>query len=448
MFRFPNISIIALLLAIPAFSQVENSGAVPAASGPAVEDDRMVTPPSVSDQPYSTQFASETRSNFVQGGVTFTTAYSDNVLGSTQGSAVSDVSYSIAPTLSLDRTDTRLHSVFSYSPGFTFYQHTSERNQADHNIAADLSYRLSPHVTLDVRDTFRKSSDFFNQFNPGTTNQVNGGTQTPAVAVVPPLANQLTNNGSVGLTYQFARNAMVGIGGQFNYLHYPDLTQVPGLYDSNAAAGQAYYTHRLSSRHYVGASYQYQKTLAYPVDQRSETETQTGQLFYTIFLSPTWSASVSGGAQYTNLLFTPFPLITQWSPTGSASLSWQSPHTAFVAGYSRSVSAGGGLVGAYDNSSANASLRRQLLRTWSAGLSGNYAIYKALEPGVFPGSQDGHSISGGFSVQHQLSQHVSLDAGYNYLHQSYNNVAAIAGAPDTNRAWISVSYQFSRPLGR
>jgi hypothetical protein len=148
------------------------------------------------------------------------------------------------------------------------------------------------------------------------------------------------------------------------------------------------------------------------------------------------------------VLFTPFPLLHQWSPTGTASIAWQGLRNSFAAGYSHTVSAGGGLVGAYNNSSATATARRQLLRTWSGGISASYAIYKALEPGVFPGSQDGHSISGGISLQHQLSQHLNLEGGYTYLHQSYNNIAAIAGAPDTNRAWISISYQFSRPLGR
>jgi hypothetical protein len=38
--------------------------------------------------------------------------------------------------------------------------------------------------------------------------------------------------------------------------------------------------------------------------------------------------------------------------------------------------------------------------------------------------------------------------GYTRLHQSFNGIAAIATTPDTNREFISISYQFSRPLGR
>ena len=113
---------------------------VPAASGPLISaitsndnsETPMLTPPPVSGQSYPVAPASQERSNYVRGGVTFTSAYSDNVLGATGPSSapVSDVSYSMWPTLALDETTTRLHWTVNYAPGFTFYQRTSARNQA------------------------------------------------------------------------------------------------------------------------------------------------------------------------------------------------------------------------------------------------------------------------------------------------------------------------------
>ena len=91
----------------------------------------MLAPPPVSGANYPVAFTSEERSNYLRGGVTFNTAYSDNVLGATSsGLPVSDVSYSVWPTIALDATTPRLHSVLSYAPGFTFYQRTSSRNEA------------------------------------------------------------------------------------------------------------------------------------------------------------------------------------------------------------------------------------------------------------------------------------------------------------------------------
>src|ERR1039458_7149995 len=66
--------------------------------------DRMLTPPPVSGANYPLSFASEERANYLRGGVTFNTAYSDNVLGSTSTNPVSEVSYSVWPTLELDKT--------------------------------------------------------------------------------------------------------------------------------------------------------------------------------------------------------------------------------------------------------------------------------------------------------------------------------------------------------
>ena len=34
------------------------------------------------------------------------------------------------------------------------------------------------------------------------------------------------------------------------------------------------------------------------------------------------------------------------------------------------------------------------------------------------------------------------------LHQNYNAIAFVTTAPNSDRVYISVSYQFTRPLGR
>ena len=44
-----------------------------------------------------------------------------------------------------------------------------------------------------------------------------------------------------------------------------------------------------------------------------------------------------------------------------------------------------------------------------------------------------------------VGEHVNLQAGYTRLHQTYSFFSA---NPDTNREWVSISYQFARPLGR
>jgi hypothetical protein len=425
---------------------------VPAAdttAAPAVVEDRMQTPPPVSGAAYPTTYAAEERSNYLRGGLTFTTAYSDNVLGGTTINPVSDVSYAIFPNIALDETTPRLHWVLSYSPGFTFYQRVSSRNQENQNVAIDFKYRLSPHVTLSLRDSFQKSSSVLDQPDLASAGAVTGGTQGTGLAIIAPLADQLTNNGNAELTYQFSANGMIGASGTFTNLHYSNPAQVPGLADSSTQGGSAFYSHRLSKKHYIGASYQYQRLLTYPSGAaQNETQTHTVLAFYTLYLRPNLSISFSAGPQHTDAFQFPLSSAQSWSPAASASVGWQAQHTNVAASYSRTVSGGGGLQGAFHTNTANLSLRQQLSRNWSGQVVGAYSIYKTLTPLFIPPSLGGHSISGSASLHRNLGQHFSAEAGYTRLHQSYGNIAAITTAPDTNREWLSISYQFARPLGR
>ena len=293
--RFEKICVGLLLsaAAVPLWSQVDNSPTQPVAaygtgSGTENTDSRMMAPPPVSGQSYPQVPTSQERSNYLQAGVTFSTAYSDNIVGSTGSNSgpVSDESYSVFPTLALNETTTRLHFILTYAPGFTFYQHTSSLNQANQNASIDFQYRLSPHVTFSARDGFQKSSSVFNQPSLGTAGSVSGGIQEPNQSVIAPVASQLNNSGNVGITYQFAANGMIGGSGTFTNLHYLDPAQVPGLYDSSSQGGSAFYAYRISKMHYIGVTYQYQRLLSYPAPGTNETQTHSLLLLYTLYATP------------------------------------------------------------------------------------------------------------------------------------------------------------------
>jgi hypothetical protein len=200
--------------------------------------------------------------------------------------------------------------------------------------------------------------------------------------------------------------------------------------------------------HYLGLTYQYQQILAYPLQGRSETQTHGILAFYTVYLNPHLSLSLSGGPQYAEVGLAPFPATHSWSPAATASLGWQQGLTSFAASYSRTVTGGGGLIGAYHSNSAAGSVRRQLTRNWNAGVSANYSIYKDVSPLFLLANTAGHTVSGTASIQRLFGEHLSAEAGYTRMYQSYGDIAIISATPNTNRGWISISYQFSRPLGR
>jgi hypothetical protein len=407
----------------------------------------MLTPPPVSGEAFSTTPLSEMRSNYLRAGLTVNTAYSNNVLAGASTNPVSDVSYSIWPTLGLDETTSRLRSVLTYSPGFTFYGRTSADNATDQNVYLNLQYRLSPHVTASVRDNFQKSSNIFNRPDLPSAG-IYGAPQVPTIAAIPPIADLLNNTAHAELTYQFSASSMIGASGMFTNLHYPDPTQVPGLYDSSSQGGSAFYSHRLSAKHYIGLTYHYSRILAYSVDTQSETQTNAILAFYTIYLKPNLSLSLSGGPQHSDIAQAPQPSFRSWSPAVSTSLGWQGRHATFAASYSRIVTGGGGLIGAFNSNTANALVHWQIARTWNLDSGVGYAIFESLTPFLSSADQGGHSVSGSISLRHQLGEHFNAALGYTRLHQSYSGIAVLSTNPDTNREYISLSYQFTRPLGR
>ena len=272
--------------------------------------------------------------------------------------------------------------------------------------------------------------------------------------MIAPISPFLSNSGNVGLSYQFALNGMVGASGTFSNLHFFNSAEVTGLADSNSQGGSVFYSLRAARLHYFGVTYQYQRLASSSATQgESETQTHAILFYYTLYPTPTLTLSVFGGPQHSNTVQgalggLPLPSAVAWNPSIGGSLSWQGQRTNVAVSYSHAISGGGGLSGAVKSDSANLSLRRQLARTFDASLSGGYAQNNILGSPLFGGSSDGHTISGTASLSKQLGEHLNLQIGYTRLHQHYSSVAVLAATPDTNRESISVSYTFSRPLGR
>jgi hypothetical protein len=429
---------------------LDNQTAVPD-TGADTTAERMITPPPVSSLAYPLVLTSQERSNYLRGGLFFMSAYTDNALGSVGPAPLSDVSYSVDPFIAINHATTREQLVLTYAPGFTFYQRFSTLDHADQNASIRLAYRLSPHVTFTASDVFQNTSDVFNQPFPENTGVVNAGPELPNFSVIAPLANQLSNAGNVGLTYQFELNDMIGGSGTFTNLHYANPNQVRGLFDSSSQAGLGFWAHRLSRRQYFGVTYQYQRLLAHPTLGFAETQTHAPLLFYSVYPANGLILSFFGGPQYSNTIqLSPQPPLARWTPAGGSSLSWLGRSTSVAVGYVHVISSSPGLEAAVKLDGGTASIRRQLTKNLSASISGGYTQNDIL--GNFNASSlgllNGHSISGTASLQQQFGQQVVLQLGYMRLRQDYSGVPILALTPNTNRELLSVTYRFDRALGR
>jgi hypothetical protein len=435
-----------LIIAMPAVSQV-----VPAATGPAEnfgDEYRMPIPPMVSGQAFPTSTLAETRSNYLNAGISFQSGYYQNLLPGYGAAPINDFGYSITPTIQIDQLTSRLHEALDYRSGFTLYQRTSARNEVDQSASYDLQYRLSPHMTLSGQDSFQKSSNVFNQPDSLLGAPVSGAPPSSPANLVVPYANRLGNAANVEYTYQFSRDAMIGGGGTTALSHYLDLTQSTGLYNSNSRGGSAFYTRRLAGSQYLGATYQYMMITGNPTGGKLQIQVNTLFGFYNAFVAHRLSLSLAAGPQHYALAYSSLPPSASWTPAVTASVGWQAERTSLAASYSRSISGGGGLLGAFSTNSAAASARWQLARTWAVDAAAGYTIFKNVSPVTVSWEQGGHTVTGTVSVDHSFKERFHAQAGYQRLHQTYNGIAVISSDPDSDRGFISITYQLTRPLGR
>lgn len=430
--------LIGLLMAVaPAWSQV-SSGAAPAAT-----DETMSTPPTVGLGGNSMATGSELeRSNYLRTGIAFQGAYDDNILNTDP--SVGDASYTLSPFIELDIQRARLKWEMNYAPGFTFYQKYNSYNQSNHGFATNMQYRLSPHLTMSLQGSAAKSSVIYGQF-ASVGGEVPIPTQNPSVAIISPITDTLTDGAGGQLTYQFARNSMIGASGNYSELRYLNDSQTPGLFDSSQRGGEVFYSHRISGRHYIGVTYTFQDLLTHPIE--AETQVHGATFFYTIYWGPRLSLSLFGGAQHSDTSGGGFIPARMWSPTAGGTLSWQGIHTALSLSASRQIVQGGGLAGAIQSYSASLALRHQFTKNWKSAISGGYFDSNVIGSNPLY-STGGHSITGTASLERTLGAHWTAGFGYSRINQTYSNIAAVSSNPNRNRGWVSVSYNFVKPLGR
>jgi len=408
----------------------------------------MQAPPMIGGDSYPTEVGSEARSNYLSGGIAFQTAYYSDAYGATSAGPVSELSYSISPSINFSETTPRQRRSFSYNPGFIFYEPTSQLNTVNQSATGAYQYRMTPHLTIGANESFNKTSSVFEQNNGYLNGPVPGAQQPPGV--VAPFANILSNVTSGQVSYQFSLNSMIGGAGSYSNQSYGNQSQAAGFSNSSSESGSFYYNRRFGKSQYFGFQYQYARSLdVLPVFGQSTTQTQTFTPFYSIFFTRTFSISVSGGPQYVNSVEpAPYGSFVSWVPAASASIGWQGARTSFSAGFGRSVWELPGLFGAQDSTTSNANARWLMSRNWSVSVSANYQLQKSAGPAALVGSESGHTLSGSFSLQRAINEHLQLAFGYNRIHQSYGSIATIANNPNSDQATVSLSYRFTRPLGR
>jgi hypothetical protein len=429
----------------------------------------MMTPPPVSGIPYANAAASDEAPNVLSARVSANAAYIKNVVQTQTAppappaSPVNDDTFSLYPTFTFARSTLRQQAIATYSPSFVFYQHTTALDTINHGASLTYQDRLSPHVTFNAEDFFYRTSDVFDQSSVFSGGGVSGSSQTSATTIIAPFAQQLTNLAHAFFSYQFARDGMIGGGGSDQVVDFPAPSSSAGLANSNTGLANsnetgawAFYNRRISRTQYMGFSYQWTRTAAQATSQQQATgqrrDTQINSLlpFYSFYFTKTASVSISGGAQHVSVTSPDspgLPASNSWLPEADVSVGYQGKRGNLAASYSRTITSGQGLLGAFNTNAASLAGGWNLFRTWIASLSLSYASTSNATPQIstFAG---GNTVSGQASITHTFRESLIVRAGYERLHQDYPVTTIVSAIPDTSQVYGTITYQFSKPLGK
>jgi hypothetical protein len=398
----------------------------------------------------SSAFLSELeRSNYLRGGVNVGAAYDDNPLLASSG-VVGNTSVSIFPNLRIEQSTSRTRWTLGYAGGLTVNQRFTNQNQGSHNLNFDSQYRLSPHVNLRVAENFSLTTGYFDSGN-GAGVIGSGG---PNASLITPLATQRSSLTTVETNYHFALNDLIGASGSFYDLHFsnpPAGTQPTNpLTNSQTASGSAFWLHRFFRGDWGGASYRFDRItfnagsgetrvhsfLAVNTLSLSKRFTLTG------FVGPQYSENQGVGSQPTQS--------NDWSVAGGAEGGWQDQRTSASVGYSRTISDGGGMLGAVRLQNVHANFRRELVPGWAAALTASHGTNQSITVPPAGSASSINLTSAGISLERNVGKSVGLRLGYS--HDFQEQFFAFAVPTQTldahrNRFVVTLSYQWAKPLG-
>ena len=394
----------------------------------------------------SLAFGSELeRSNYLRGGVNVGAAYDDNPLLVSSG-AVGNTSVSIFPNISIEQSSSRMSWTLGYAGGLTVNQRFTNQDQGSHNLNFDSEYRLSPHVNLRVAEDFSMITGFFDSGNGGEAVAGAGG---PNISLITPLATQRSSVTTVETNYHFALNDLMGASGSFYDL---DFTNVPAgvqLTNSETASGSAFWLHRIFRGDWAGASYRFDRMTFSP---GGETRVHSFFAVNTLNLSSRFTLTGFVGPQYAEnqgfLLDATQP--NAWSVAGGVEGGWQNQRTSVSAGYSRSISDGGGVLGAVRLQTVHGSFRRELVPGWAAALTASHGTNQSLTVPFATSASSVNLTSAGISLERNVGKSVGLRMGYSHdFQEQFFAPAVLAPTLDAhrNRFFVTLSYQWAKPLG-
>ena len=397
----------------------------------------------------STAFQSELqRSNYLRGGINVSTTYDDNPLMVSNG-VESNTSETIFPNISINESTSRMRWALGYAGGLTVNQKITSQNSGSHNLNFNSQFRLSPHVNLRVAENFSMTTGFFDAVNGAEVVSGSGG---PNTSLITPLATQRSSMTTVETNYHFALKDLIGASGSFSDLHFSNVSAGTPLTDTETASASAFWQHRTFHENWTGLSYHFDR-ITYN-SGGSETRVHSFLATNTLSLWKRFTLTGSIGPQYSENQGLVIGAMqssqsSSWSISGGLEGGWHGERTSMTAGFSRSVSDGGGLLGAVHMQTVRGSFRRVLFPGWAVSLTGSHGTNQSITVPILTSASSINTTSAGVTLERNVGKSVGLRFGYTHNFQEQIGVPGFAQSLDANdnRFMMTLSYQWAKPLG-
>jgi hypothetical protein len=315
-----------------------------------------------------------------------------------------------------------------------------------------LNYRLSPHVTAQIRENFQKTNSLFSGFLDGSAIGP-GPLQQPNTSAITPFADRTGNSTGLDVSYQFSPSSLIGVSGNFSFTNYDaPVTTTAGyaLTDSRGWGGHAFYGHRFSNRQWAGLTHNFERLL---FDPGYRTDVHRPLFFYSLPAGSHVTVSMWVGPELTqNVVPAGLQMGTssatqdRWGVAAGAELQWQGRRTGARLSYLRQTSDGGGLTESVHLQQFGGEIRERITQRWTISASLGYAHNDPLN--IVNGAVPYRSWIGNAGLECNLTNNLGFSLRYGRDQLEYDYQGLPKELSNRNRAWVSVAYSFSRPLGR
>jgi hypothetical protein len=421
----------------------------------AVKAQQPMSPSDMGTAPVTTSAAS---SNTLQYGATVSTMFDDNaLLPETPAKTETNLTSSFQPEVRMDIDRVRWKSSLYYGPSFTYSNKIDIYNSSAQIMGADVQYSFTKRLSLHARNAFALSSNPLETFQASMELPNAGILNSSNPSALGANVRTLTEQLQADLDYMVGPHTLVGVGGTFAILNYDSIASGLALTGNSVGSrvwsGNAFYSHQFTRRYSVGVQYSAQAT---------SSDISTGQFsslthaifgFLNISLSPAVHVSVFAGPQRAelndNLVEATAPFsshLAKLTYAAGSTLQWQGEHNGLTATFvQRLGDAGLSGGGAVSMRNATLQIQHRITKQSSLSLSGNYVSNSQFDPLSLVPLTD--AVSAGLTITKVLTPRLTLSLSG--LRQQFIGGGPVGfSQPNHDVAAVSLSYSFSRPIGR